>query len=108
MHKKICIYAKIVVLLHVFVCMSRRLLHIVYLLCAGLAMWSCASREAYTGKVESNAYAKGFVIEPQADYTVVKAFSPWQEGQYIYVFLKKCPWLLCHIARWNFSSLTRD
>ena len=81
MHKKICIYAKIVVLLHVFVCMSRLLLHIVYLLCAGLAMWSCAGREAYTGKVESNAYAKGFVIEPQADYTVVKAFSPWQEGQ---------------------------
>ena len=52
-----------------------------YLLCAGLSMWSCTGKEAYIGDVESNQYAKGFVIEQQDDYTTVRAFSPWQEGQ---------------------------
>ena len=44
-------------------------------------MWSCTGKEAYIGDVESNQYAKGFVIEQQDDYTTVRAFSPWQEGQ---------------------------
>lgn len=64
-----------------FVCMTRRFGYILCVLCVGLMMWSCTGKEAYIGDVESNAYAKGFVIEPQEDYTVVKAFSPWQEGQ---------------------------
>jgi len=41
---------------------------------------SCTMKQPYSGQPESNRYAKGFAIVPNADYTKVVAYSPWQEG----------------------------
>lgn len=60
---------------------TRQILPHICLCFVLFALCSCARKQPYSTRPESNNYAKGFAIIPAEDYTTVLAYSPWQEGE---------------------------